>query len=172
MLPWEAPRRAHGTATERDRDERRRGRGADHIVSVGPEHVKGGPIRARARHLHRDGLSRGDLTGLPETLLRGRRLVYRRAGVQRRLAAAAARWRTGLTQKAAAARRGAALWRDTGMPPEACNLASHRRGRVRRHGLRRGLVHGYDIALGLGIAFARRRTWPRVRDRLFRGPRR
>jgi hypothetical protein len=119
---------------------------------------------ALAPHLHRDWSVRaGDLTwSCRETLLHAADVWYavELASQRRAWRPPLLDWRTGLTPEeglaahdAAAALLAAVI---RGMPPEACSYhgqPTDADGFAAMH-CDEVLVHGYDIALGLGIAFA------------------
>ena len=170
-----------GPRRRRGRDGRRRGCGAERIVRVGPEHVleSARVLRAAlAPHLHRDWSVRaGELTwSCRETLLHAADCWYavelssqRRDGLPPLLV-----WRAGLTPEEelaahdAAASLLAAVLR--GVPPETRGYhgqLTDAEGCAAMH-CDEVLVHGYDIALGLGVAFEPPSDLvQRVRDRLF-----
>jgi hypothetical protein len=165
----------------RGREGRRRGRGAARLGRVGPEHVLEAARVLRAAlapHLHRDWSVRaGDLTwSCRETLLHAADCWYavelssqRRTWLPPLLA-----WRAELTPEEglaahdAAAALLAAVMR--GMPPEARGYhgqPTDAEGFAAMH-CDEVLVHGCDIAPGLGVAFSPPPALARrVRDRLF-----
>ena len=169
------PRRRQG------REGRRRGRGVERIVRVGPEHVleSARVLRAAlAPHLHRDcSVRAGDLTwSCRETLLHAADCWYavELSSQRRDWLPLLLVWRAGLTPEEglaahdAAAALLAAMLRGVlleargyhGQPTDAEGFAAMHCDEV--------LVHGYDITLGLGVAFSPPPDLAqRVRDRLF-----
>jgi hypothetical protein len=150
-------------------------------VSVGPEHVleSARVLRAAlAPHLHRDWSARaGDLTwSCRETLLHAADFWYavELSSQSRDWLPPMLKWREGLApEKGLAAHDAAASLLAAvirGMPPEARGFhgqPTDAEGFAAMH-CDEVLVHGYDIALGLGVAFLPPPDLARsVRDRLF-----
>jgi hypothetical protein len=153
----------------------------DSLVSIGPEHVleSARVLRAAfAPHRHRDWSVRaGDLTwSCRETLLHAADCWYavELASQRRDWLPPLLAWRAGLTPEeglaahdAAAALLAAVL---RGVPPEARGYhgqPTDAEGFAAMH-CDEVLVHGYDIALGLGVTFVPPPALVRrVRDRLF-----
>jgi hypothetical protein len=170
-----APRQRRG------RDGRRHGRDAALIVSVGPEHVLESACVLRAAfepHLHLDWSVRaGDLQwSCRETLLHAADFWYavELSSQSRGWLSPMLEWREGLTSEEglaahdviasllAAVMRGVPLEARGyhGQPTDAEGFAAMHCDEV--------LVHGYDIAMGLGVAFSPPPDLARrVRDRLF-----
>ena len=170
-----------GPRQRQGREGRRRGRGVDRSMSLGPEHVLEVARVLRAAftpHLHRDWSVRaGDLTwSCRATLLHAADCWYavELASQCRDWLPPMLAWRAGLTPEEglaahdAAAALLAAVMQGMplaargyhGQPADAEGFAAMHCDEV--------LVHGYDIALGLGVAFAPPPDLVRrVRDRLF-----